>query len=1030
MKRYLCLVVVLMTMGVASTQWSMYRCNALQTGSQTGISNLLTDTLRWQQTINTSISTASIIGDVTADGIGDVIITSDAGSLYVFNGKTGDIEWIYATGAAIKSTPAIGDLTGDGILDVICGSHDKYLHVISSDGQLIWKKQFPARIENAITLFSLAGQLRAVVSSDDTLYCVNGDSTIEWTWTAEINNVFIHGVPSAADVDGDGVDELFVVAADFSNSCLVASINGDDGSTRWANEYNKRISADNVLLDVDGDGTLEVAFGLRDGNIWCLNADSGEVVWVYEVANNGRAVTPLTCGDMDGDGLSDIVFSTNAGILEVVRGRDAATLWTFPSGSAIETAAALADINGDDTLDVVFGTASNYLYVIQNSQIRWTHLMNNAVICAPSLADVDNDGILDLAVGDASGMVKVFGKAEHVPVPPYIYVQKTQNKDSVVVYWERVAQDTLGNPIDVSVYDMHTDINPWFVPETGNLLASMADTFFAETIPFQNRHYLNFAQSMGEKSSAKSNMGYVFYKSLNENTGPTSDRNWTSLPWHSEYITVSDWTQDVSPMGDPVIKITNLRDDQYYISWIWDPYCLEWFGTNFAIEPGHAYEIVTLRDTIIVLMGSNDPEGMITLNENSGPVSDRNWVSIPYNAVYGTVSDITAEYSPAGNPIIKVTNMREDQYYVSWIWDPYCLEWFGTNFTIEQGRGYEFIAVNDTVWNPTEHSNEAFEQMLARREQYIYNHDVQCGSAQNSDRYPVWTVRENEYVPITHTSRNEEPCRTPGVSHIIRGHVRSQVCSEIMFTAYRLTEATDVLTEQTIGSGVVSRHDRAAFWFDAGNFQTPWQSGEELIVVVEILNETGAYFGAKKITLDAGVDVQDIGEIELRPIPEPKHTKNGICWDAFDNPEVIGYSIYSNAKRMNDRIVTGNAFWSNNATSIRPVFAGGYETMYSSHDRPPNNMPQQAYFAVCPNPFRRATRVSCALSRQTEIEVKVYDVAGKLVRTVISDQLEPGYHEVVWSGEDQQGRTVAAGIYFIRENIQGSQEYHKIVRVR
>jgi hypothetical protein len=1031
MKRYLILSVLLIAVGTAtSMQWPMYRCNTLQTGEQTGISNLLTDTLRWQQTINASVSTASIIGDVTADGIGDVIITSDAGSLYVFNGQTGDIEWVYATGAAIKATPAIGDLTGDGMPDVICGSHDKYLHLISGSGQLIWKRKFPAKIENAITVFMLDGEHRAVISSDDSLYCVNGDSTIEWTWTPGINNMFIHGVPSAADVDGDGIDELFVVAADFSNSCLVASLNGDDGSTRWSNEYNKRISADNVLLDIDGDGALEVAFGLRDGNIWCLDAYSGDVVWVYPVANNGRATTPLTCGDMDADGLPDIVFSTNAGILEVIRGLDAVTLWTYDCGSSIETAAALADVNGDDTLDVVFGTASNYLYVLQNAQDRWTHLMTDAVTCAPSLADVDNDGLLDLAVGDASGLIKVFGRAEHVPIPPYIYAQKTINKDSVIVYWQRVEHDTMGNPMDVGSYNMHSDVSPWFVPESGNLLESAVDTFFAEAMPSQNRHYLNFALSMGEKSSDKSNMGYVFNKSLNDNTGPTSDRNWVSLPWHGEYTTVSDWTQDISPAGEPVIKITNLRTDQYYVSWIWDPFFMEWFGTDFSIEPGNAYEVVTARDTLMLIVGSNDPDGMVTLNENPGSVSDRNWVSIPYNAVYEYVSDITGEYSTGGDPLIKITNLRDDQYYVSWIWDPFFMEWYGTDFTIEPGRGYEFVAAADTVWNPTEYSNEAVDAMLARRRTHSHNTAVQCGSAQKSDRYPVWTMRENEYIPVAHGSRGEEPCRTPGISHVIRGHLQTQGCRDIVFTAYRITEPTDVLTEQMIGSGVINRNGRAAFWFDAGNFQTPWQPGEELIVVVELLNRSTAYFGAVKVSLDAGVDVQDIGEIELLPIPEPNRTKDGICWDEVDNREVVGYSIYGNTHRMNHRIITGNMYRSKNTVSIRPVFTGGFETANSSHSRPQNNVPEQAYFAICPNPFAATARITCALPRQTQVDVKVYDVAGTLVNTILSSRLDPGFHDVLWNGEDKQGRMVAAGIYFISENIRGREQYHKVVRVR
>jgi hypothetical protein len=535
---------------------------------------------------------------------------------------------------------------------------------------------------------------------------------------------------------------------------------------------------------------------------------------------------------------------------------------------------------------------------------------------------------------------------------------------------------------------------------------------------------------MDQKSSHKSNMGYVFHKFLNENAGPTSDRNWVSLPWHGEYNTVSDWTQDLSPAGDPIVKITNMRDDQYYVSWIWDPYFLEWFGTDFPIEPGHAYEVVTARDTFIILVGANDPEGIVSLNENAGAVSDRNWVSMPYNAVYETVSDVTAEYSPAGDPLIKITNMRDDQYYVSWIWDPYFLEWFGTDFPVVPGRGYEFVTAADTVWNPTEYSNEAFDTMLARRRTHIHNSAVHCGSDNYSERYPVWTLCDYEYIPAIQVPRDEEPCRTPGVSHVVRGHVQVQACGEIVFTAYRATEPTDVLTEQMIGSGVVYRHGRAVFWFDAGNFQTPWQPGEELIVVVELLHESTAYYGTAAVSLDAGTDVQDIGEIVLLPIPKPSRTRDGICWDAVDNSEVIGYSVYGSTCRMNQRIVTGNVYRSRDASAVRPVFTGGFETVYSSSNHPQKHDPEQACFSVCPNPFSTMTSITCALPRQARVNVKVYDVTGTLVQTIISSQLEPGYHEVLWSGEDNQGRTVAAGIYFIRENIQGTEQYHKIVIVR
>ena len=45
------------------------------------------------------------------------------------------------------------------------------------------------------------------------------------------------------------------------------------------------------------------------------------------------------------------------------------------------------------------------------------------------------------------------------------------------------------------------------------------------------------------------------------------------MPWYSEYAAVSDLTSDLSPAGDPLTGLTNLRDDQLFESWIWDAAC-------------------------------------------------------------------------------------------------------------------------------------------------------------------------------------------------------------------------------------------------------------------------------------------------------------------------------------------------------------------------------------------------------------------------------------------------------------------------
>ncbi len=69
---------------------------------------------------------------------------------------------------------------------------------------------------------------------------------------------------------------------------------------------------------------------------------------------------------------------------------------------------------------------------------------------------------------------------------------------------------------------------------------------------------------------------------------------------------------------------------------------------------------------------------------------------------------------------------------------------------------------------------------------------------------------------------------------------------------------------------------------------------------------------------------------------------------------------------------------------------------------------------VYPNPFNPQTTVQLAMSRPGHAVVKVFDVQGRLVRTLADGHLEAGRHELRWTGRDDGGRPVASGVYLLR----------------
>lgn len=67
-----------------------------------------------------------------------------------------------------------------------------------------------------------------------------------------------------------------------------------------------------------------------------------------------------------------------------------------------------------------------------------------------------------------------------------------------------------------------------------------------------------------------------------------------------------------------------------------------------------------------------------------------------------------------------------------------------------------------------------------------------------------------------------------------------------------------------------------------------------------------------------------------------------------------------------------------------------------------------------PNPFNPQTTISFSLARAGNVQLHVYDVTGRKVKTLINGQVEAGERSVVWDGTDTSGRRMATGMYFAR----------------
>lgn len=83
-----------------------------------------------------------------------------------------------------------------------------------------------------------------------------------------------------------------------------------------------------------------------------------------------------------------------------------------------------------------------------------------------------------------------------------------------------------------------------------------------------------------------------------------------------------------------------------------------------------------------------------------------------------------------------------------------------------------------------------------------------------------------------------------------------------------------------------------------------------------------------------------------------------------------------------------------------------------------------------PNPFNPATTLRFSIPRGGHVQLVVFDARGRRVCTLVDEERAPGVHDVVWRGEDDDGRAVASGVYFARLRADGRRLQQKMLLVQ
>lgn len=144
----------------------------------------------------------------------------------------------------------------------------------------------------------------------------------------------------------------------------------------------------------------------------------------------------------------------------------------------------------------------------------------------------------------------------------------------------------------------------------------------------------------------------------------------------------------------------------------------------------------------------------------------------------------------------------------------------------------------------------------------------------------------------------------------------------------------------------------------------------------------------------------------LEPMPEPRHGMGAVT---------VGDSIF---------IIGGGPVAGFGVTDVNSIFVPPLAVTSIADEKtlPEEFVLKQNY----PNPFNPTTTIEFSLPQTSEVVLRIYNLRGEVVNTLMQGTQSPGVKSVTWDGSDDRGRQVASGLYFYRLDIGTFTEIRKM----
>ncbi len=172
----------------------------------------------------------------------------------------------------------------------------------------------------------------------------------------------------------------------------------------WSFSAGSFVKSSPALGDMNADGVLDVVIAAYNGKISAIDGISGDTVW-QNVVGSDIISTPFLA-DVDQDGLLEVIIGSQDAV-HALNSEDGQILWTYTAQGWVYSSPCCADIDEDDCLEIIFTGYDGRLYCIngEDGSFVWSMYTGASINSSPCLGNLDGEHHPEIVFGCSNNYV-------------------------------------------------------------------------------------------------------------------------------------------------------------------------------------------------------------------------------------------------------------------------------------------------------------------------------------------------------------------------------------------------------------------------------------------------------------------------------------------------------------------------------------------------------------------------------------------------------------------------------------------------